>query len=1038
MDQSEMNHFGSGDNVYGNKIVYNFEQESLSPSIEIEAYIANLSKQHSKLQMLGFNRELDIEKIFITLTVSPENISGEKVSYDTCGISVEAPISELYLNRDKGTPYRLSMCSPIALHSILSHQKSVVLGEPGAGKTTLLKHLLLDVCSGRICSGMLPVFIKLSEISEFKAGCIKEFLKTQHPECFQLIDMALLAGNSIIFLDGFDEISPSQQTVISSEISILAAPQNKICLTCRTSVFPQNVLQSDFHIFECFGFSVPQRKRFVTNWFSADPVLAQKIKQEIFGDHNIFGLSRNPLLLSLMALEFEHSPSFRLPKKRIELYLGAIDILINKRELPFANEINNEVKKTLLQEIAYYLSNKGTDKLARHELVSLIRGWKETYESLGEDFANITVNNIVAWIIGTGIIVCDPSQQSFMPKQQFRFLHLTLQEALTAQYILIYSDPFQFITDNLGIPGKEETVRLVLSCIDEDTAHRVLDYCHTLQSIVNNDIRYSIVIGRYLSDISYSNHYYFNQVFDKLIGYMLSPPSAIDINDLIVSLASICGSNVDHLQYFSDSIHNKMQHVSIFVNYINVLKLAPSHFSSGELMRLLNDYSSSVNIRSELKTQIVGIIIAALEYTYSESLWLGLYHKYIEHYTYQRDSHLAGITTDVLGQVQVEQVKEIIVDRISQKQLELLDVAILYKYDDYHQNKQIILSSLERQVSDEISCFIAGTADYETQLTAESIDTILFNVNICPRKVAYLLCSNPFTESKNYEIINSAFFSYVSDDSYPSVLRCAAFECFLKVNKRDNIAMNKAIAILQSAKDENLLFVAIRGLSYLTSYTFVEGLLTIIQSITTSRNVLYSLLSFLSTHQIENYSILQWINENLSEWENDTELYMLGLLALARHHDFGIRRKLLGHLKKGMQAYETIAICKAVTNLNIEDAPSILLSVLMEQSDISIIGSIINMLGSLSFPEVEDSLLSLLDESRWPKKWPTSLPPLQRGEQRPTDLRRLNIISALGRRRSGKAYKKLLAIANDDSESDMIQKAARIAITNMNWESRLF
>lgn len=99
------------------------------------------------------------------------------MTFDTKGFTVDADITELYTNRDRGTPYRLAMNDHIPLHSILTYQKAVVLGEPGSGKTTLFKHLLLDICNGYVCSGCIPIFVKLVDIPSFELGCISMFLQ---------------------------------------------------------------------------------------------------------------------------------------------------------------------------------------------------------------------------------------------------------------------------------------------------------------------------------------------------------------------------------------------------------------------------------------------------------------------------------------------------------------------------------------------------------------------------------------------------------------------------------------------------------------------------------------------------------------------------------------------------------------------------------------------------------------------------------------------------------------------------------------------
>ena len=202
--------------------------------------------------------------------------------------------------------------------------------------------------------------------------------------------------------------------------------------------------------------------------------------------------------------------------------------------------------------------------------------------------------------------------------------------------------------------------------------------------------------------------------------------------------------------------------------------------------------------------------------------------------------------------------------------------------------------------------------------------------------------------------------------------------------------------------------------------------------------VIVVILRFLSANTIECKGVVEWLSEQLEECTEDTEMYLLTLLALAKHHDPFIYKKLDSYYNYNRSHCQIIVVCKALTYLNTERAAQKLLQILNEQKDISVIATIINMLGELSFSNVHNLLLQYLDSSNWPKNWPEPQPVLKRGEQRPEDSRKLNIIMALNKSGVKECLPALKKIVNDDSETNDVRKAADIVIRNLAWDSRIY
>lgn len=1022
-------HFGEGDNVFGNKYVYIGTSAEESEEVSYEDFLVNLKNEFLNLPMMGISKILNIEKIFIPLSISPENLSGEKMTFDTKGFTVDADITELYTNRDRGTPYRLAMNDHIPLHSILTYQKAVVLGEPGSGKTTLFKHLLLDICNGYVCSGCIPIFVKLVDIPSFELGCISMFLQKKYKLYICIIEHALKSGNVVFFLDGFDEIHKDKQVIIANEISRIAAYKNRIYISCRSSVFPRSVLSSDFIIFECMGFDLVQRKRFIRNWFPNEPEFSIRICKEKFENISTFGLSRNPLLLSLIMLQFEENPQFNLPQKRIDIYLGAVNVLLKKQEISCSIDICEEQKWDLLEWIAFSMSDKEVEVFSYRELSKVIGQWKKKYLDLGEKIS-ITQRILIEWICKSGVLFTVTSEYG---EGQYRFLHLTFQEALTARYIVNQKDPVQYVNKNIGIPYKEETVRLIMSMLD---VKQISSVCNNLNIVVKNLTKknqFYIVVGRYLSDMAKLDNVFITDTFDWLISCFLKPSYDILYQDLIVSLSSLCNAQQSFMRYFIEQNRKNIADIRVLTSYIDVLKLSPSKISSNELKRILIFFSKQNSLKKDLQTEILGMIIDALRFTYDDYLWSQLYYKYVNNKNYEKESHLAAVTAEALGQVGIDSIKEIVLKKLGKKSLNVLDISILYKYEDNEINHKLYRYAFEPDIECDMCCYLASVNNIGVDYY-EDVKSLIKVWKKSSIKTAYLLSSRILFSGKFLSTVEEI----ILDAHSPMVVRIAALDNYLRSNKNNPEKLLWALMFVQKSSQSDFFLTLINAFSYIVLPYFYSSFFRMLGECYMPSKVIVVILRFLSANTIECKGVVEWLSEQLEECTEDTEMYLLTLLALAKHHDPFIYKKLDSYYNYNRSHCQIIVVCKALTYLNTERAAQKLLQILNEQKDISVIATIINMLGELSFSNVHNLLLQYLDSSNWPKNWPEPQPVLKRGEQRPEDSRKLNIIMALNKSGVKECLPALKKIVNDDSETNDVRKAADIVIRNLAWDSRIY
>ena len=216
-----------------------------------------------------------------------------------------------------------------------------------------MKKLFIDICKGKCFPEFLPIYIPLSNVNIKDINFISYYITQKYKILDDVLDSFIENGQTFFLLDGLDEIDYNEQQLVSNAIDLMAAKGNKVFLTCRMTVFPRGLLSSDFKIFECIGFNTAQRRKFLRLWFNDDLNSAALIEKEIVNNLGTASISKNPLLLSLIAMQFEDNKYFKLPQKRISIYLKSIQLLLERREKKNVLKIPIDTRIKLLEYIAY-------------------------------------------------------------------------------------------------------------------------------------------------------------------------------------------------------------------------------------------------------------------------------------------------------------------------------------------------------------------------------------------------------------------------------------------------------------------------------------------------------------------------------------------------------------------------------------------------------------------------------------------------------------------------------------------------------------
>lgn len=209
----------------------------------------------------------------------------------------------------------------------------IVAGSAGSGKSMLIRHLLLDALARK---GQVPVFIELRHFNDFDGTLGQLAFRTLSACGFSMdevyVNKALELGHFLLFLDGYDEVSPTRRHHARTAILdfVKSNDRNAIVLTSRPDpelegwqqfavlqVCPLT-LESARSLVEKLPFDSEIKTRFLTD-----------LNAGMFVKHKDF-LS-NPLLLSIMLLSYGQSAS--IPNKISVFYNQAYEALFERHDV---------------------------------------------------------------------------------------------------------------------------------------------------------------------------------------------------------------------------------------------------------------------------------------------------------------------------------------------------------------------------------------------------------------------------------------------------------------------------------------------------------------------------------------------------------------------------------------------------------------------------------------------------------------------------------------------------------------------------------
>ena len=416
---------------YGQKVIEKgatFAKNQAQWQWSIEKYYTSLYEKVGFVLILGRREAEPLENVFTHVNVL-DRLSAER-RYTVERLMEEAAPRDFDWHR---RVKRLSGDGAVA-----KYPKLFILGKPGAGKTTFLKHTALRAIRHEIKK--VPIFVSLKELSDSGMGLldfiVHQFAVHRFPNPAPFVEDLLKDGAGLLLFDGLDEVNleGERRATLIAQLNdfVYQYSDCPMLLTCRVAATDYSFTQ--FEYVEMADFDTEQMGRYIDFWFVRDEVKRDNCRRALLEEESNKGvreLAQVPLLLSLLCLVYDERNEF--PPNRDEIYEEALRALLLKwdasrniaRDKIYA-ELSYKHKLRLLTYVAADTFEKGEYFLPEKRVVGLLEDYLARVPGVTEPD-------------GEQVLAAMEAQHGIFVERARRihsFSHLTLQEYLTARYIV--------------------------------------------------------------------------------------------------------------------------------------------------------------------------------------------------------------------------------------------------------------------------------------------------------------------------------------------------------------------------------------------------------------------------------------------------------------------------------------------------------------------------------------------------------------------------------------------------------------------------
>jgi predicted NACHT family NTPase len=341
----------------------------------------------------------------------------------------------------------------------------IIIGKPGAGKTTTVKRLLYTLIidynnefpftspilvrlrnmknGGNLFAYILNTFnietenrnvVEIIEkkgtdgkVRKIEEKIIKYYVKNTDELVLEFISNFLNFTNSIVFIDGFDEIPIEEQRKVLSDVKDLGLKLSnaKIILTSRTSSI-NNIIVESFEVYELKPIDREDVVIISKKWLGDNSIFVKELYKKPYCE-----LANRPIYLSLLLVLFEKTQT--LPTRALDIYREAVYLII--RDWDESRQITRHSKYTdfnvhskllFLQELAFFLTYKiNSNVFSSTDLIEIYNNIYGRYNLPKEE-----VYDVISEIESHNGLISEVGYKIF------EFSHLTLQEYLCAEYLV--------------------------------------------------------------------------------------------------------------------------------------------------------------------------------------------------------------------------------------------------------------------------------------------------------------------------------------------------------------------------------------------------------------------------------------------------------------------------------------------------------------------------------------------------------------------------------------------------------------------------
>lgn len=401
-----------------------------------------VQKQCGTMKVLDMTQPIGLKDIYTNVNIL-EKITGRR------RLALNKLLQDFDPNSEEFDRYGLGQITEQqvpGLEAVKLYDKLLVLGKPGAGKTTFLKYLAIQCAKSQVLTQQVPIFIALKQFAETQNQPeLTTYINQIFSDCgvteAQAIEI-ISRGKGLILLDGLDEVREEDAERVLNQIQNFTEQyhNNYFVITCRIAA--REYTFEKFTEVEVADFNQQQIHTFVSKWFQSKQMdLADYFIEQLETNKSIKELATNPLLLTLLCIEFEDSGEFAA--NRAELYSRAIHTLLRKWDTKrwivrqqVYQKLSVQRKEDLLSEVAFITFKRGDYFFKQRDVEQYIADYIRNLPDAKTDPEALLLDSEV-------VLKSIEAQHGLLVERArgiYSFSHLTFQEYFTARKTIAKAD----------------------------------------------------------------------------------------------------------------------------------------------------------------------------------------------------------------------------------------------------------------------------------------------------------------------------------------------------------------------------------------------------------------------------------------------------------------------------------------------------------------------------------------------------------------------------------------------------------------------